>query len=434
MSQRSHLTILTLAAVLALATPLLARDTVGAGFGADGSQPLPAPTALASYDTLANGDRVVYDGTLIWLEHDDGSFDHTIAGTPMPGFPSFVRVDSSETFAILGESSNGAIYRVGLSGGLVPLATIGFNFAFVFETGDATGIVSAATCSATCTNSLIRLDVTTGNTAVVATIPGPSGPVAFSPAGDLYTITQSDTFPTPPGSLDILRWSAAQVATGPYPLTPAQAVVFTHALDGGGSMAFDSQYGHLFVAASAFGSTARLLEIDRFGVVVGAAATSSDYISDVEVFDAPGDGVLAAFQPAGARLQYRTTEFVMLTSRIVRLSPRRPDLTAVQNGNDTMTISLTGMTPGSAGFVIASPVPLYSPSESGYDLGNYLLWTGMPYPAHIRRVGNQITADSSGSGSFTFANPAGIQGTRVIQVLVRDASGILRGSSTAIVN
>lgn len=422
-------------ALIALATPLLALDTVGAGFGADSAQALPSYTAFASYDTLPNGNRLVYNGAEIYIEAADGTFLQTIAGTPMPGYPSFLQVDPTETFAILGESTNGAIYRVSLTGTLTPLATLAFNYAFTFEPGAATGLVSAAVCGKTgCTNFLQRLDVTTGALTPIAMIDGPSGPVAFSPAGDLYYATQSNSWPTPPGFVDILRWSSAQVATGPFPLTAARATVFVNGLDGGESLAFDPQFGNLFVSGSPGGENGRILEIDRYGQVVGTVASSLDYIADIEIFEGAGDGAMAAFQPAGKRLQYRATDFVLATARVVRVSPRRPELVAVQNMDGTMTISLTGATPNSSCFVISSQTSLYNPIETAHDLGNYAFWTGMPYPNNIRRVGNQITADANGNGSFTFANPAAIQGTRVVQVLVRDASGVLRGASNTVTN
>ncbi len=421
-------------ALLALTTPLCARDTVGAGFGADIERALPGYTAYAGYATVSNGDRIVYDGSLVWREQADGTFLHTIAGPPVTGYPSFIEVDPTETFAVFGESSNGSIYRVELAGGLMLLGTIDLNYAFAFEPGAATGIVSAAVCSSSCSNALHRMDVATGARTTLATIAGPSGPVAFSPAGDLYYATQSNDFPTPPGFVQILRWSSTQLANGPFPLTASGATVFASGLDGGDSMAFGPQFGHLFLAVSPYGNTSNVLELDRSGSVVGSIASSSDSISDIEVFDAPGDGVLAAFQPAGARIQYRATDFGLATARVVGLSPRRPVLTSVQNGNGTMTVSLTGATPNTSAFVISSPTTFYAPVESAHDLVNYVFWTGMPYPTHIRRLGNQITTDATGSGSFSFPNPASIQGTRVIQVLVRDASGTLRGSSNAITN
>lgn len=426
----------TSGALFALTSPLLALDTTGAGWGADSVRVLPFATVFASHDTLSNGDRIVFDGALVWLEQDDGTFIATLASTPVPSFASFIEVDPSETFAVMGESSNGVIYRLALTGGLaplVPLATLAYNYDLAYEAGGATALVSAATCGFGCGNEVHRLNVTTGATALIVSVAGPSGPVAVSSVGDLYYATQSNAFPTPPGAVDLIRWSAAQITSGPFPLTQAQSTLFTGGLDGGSSMAFDPQFGHLFFGESVYGSTSSVLEIDRVGVIVGECATSVDFQGKIEVFNAPGTGSLGAFQPAGARLQYRTTDFNQGTSQIVRISPRRPELVAVQNPGGTMTVSLTGGRPLTSAFVISGPTALFNPTESAFDLTTYQFWTGLSF-ANIRRAGIQFTLDANGDGSFTFANPTGIQGTRKIQVLVRDGNAVFRGSSTTITN
>lgn len=421
-------------ALFALAAPLAQADTVGAGWGLDSVRGLTGQTAFASHDTLSNGDRVVFDGSLVWIEHDDGTVVATLGATPAPTFASFVEADPTGTYAVLGESSNGVVYRVALSGagGLVPLVTLVYNYDLEFEAGGATALVSAAHLGAG--NQIYRLDLVSGVATLVATVAGPSGPIAISPAGDLAYGTQWPTYPTPPGTVNVIRWTAAQISNGPFPLTEAQAQTYTAGLDGCSSLEFDPQFGHLYAGEAVDNGTSRVVEIDRTGVIVGRVSGSLDFQSKVEVIDVPGSGALCAFQPAGAQLQYRTTDFVQGTSQLVRVSPRRPQLTAVQNGDGTMTLSLAGATPSTTCFVIASQAAFYNPVESAHDLVNYLLWTGMPYPSHIRRVGNQITADANGDGSFTFSNPAPIQGTRVIQVLVRDANGTLRGSSTTVTN
>jgi len=423
-------------AFVALSGPLHALDTTGPGWGPDSVRVLPFATAFASTDSLSNGDRIVFDGTLVWLEHDDGTFIATLAGTPVPSFSSFIEVDPTETFALMGESGNGVIYRIALTGGLaplVPLATLPGNYDLAYEAGGATALVSAATCGLDCGNEIHRLDVTTGATTLIASVAGPSGPVAVSSVGDLYYATQSPFFPTPAGSVDIVRWSAAQITSGPFPLTEAQSTLFTGGLDGGSSMVFDPQFGHLFFGESVYASTSRVLEIDRFGAIVGECATSMDFQAKVELFDAPGAGSLGAYQPAGARLQYRTTDFNLGTSQFVRISPRRPELVAVQNPGGTMTVTLTGGHPLTSAFVVSGPTALYDPNESGFDLTTYQFWTGLSF-TNIRRAGIQFALDANGAGSFTFPNPVVIQGTRQLQVLVRDANGVFRGSSTTITN
>jgi hypothetical protein len=425
---------LTAGAILALAPALFATDTIGPGWGLDEVRVLTAPTAFANYDTLANGNRVVYDGSTLWLEQDDGVVLATLGSTPGTS-PNFVEADPTGTFVLFGEYSTGLIYRSALAGGgIVPLTTLPQNYALVYEPGGSTALVSAATCGFGCGNEIHRLDVTSGATTLVASVTGPSGPLALAANGDLYYAVQVDTFPTPPGAIDVVRWTAAQVASGPFPLTLAQASAFTTGLDGAGSMAFDPAFGHLFVSQAVYLGVSSVTEIDRFGTVVGPAASASanDTMGKLEIFDAPGAGSLGAWQPAGARLQYRTTDFNQGTSQIVRVSPRRPGLTAQQNG-PTMTCTITGAQPSSSCFVISSLVALYDPNESAHDLALYQFWTGMPL-ANIRRAGIQFNTDANGTGSFTFQNPPSIQGTRVIQVLVRDANGTFRGSSATVTN
>ncbi len=424
---------LTAGAILALAPALFATDTIGPGWGLDEVRGLTAQSAMASHDTLANGNRVVYDGSIVWLEQDDGTVLATL-GSTLPSFPSFVEADPTGSFALFGESSNGVIFRVPIAGGgVVPLATLPFNYSLVYEAGNATALISAATCGFGCGNEIYRLDITTGATSLVANVTGPSGPLALAANGDLHYAVQVDTFPTPPGSIDIVRWTATQVANGPFPLTLAQSSLFTAGLDGAAYMAFDSTFGHLFVTQSVYLATSSVTEIDRFGAVVGPAASSIDFLGKVELFDAPGEGAMAAWQPSGARLQYRTTDFNQGTSLIVRVSPRRPVLVAQQNGDGTMTCTVAGAQPNSSCFVISSRLATWNPNESAHDLMSYLFWTGMPL-ANIRRAGIQFATDVTGSGSFTFQNPPSIQGTRVIQVLVRDANGTFRGSSTTVTN
>jgi len=408
-----------------------AADVAGPGHGTDAVTALTAQTAFAATDTLSNGNRVVYDGSQVWIETDAGVVVQFLGNpTPQGTFAGFIEVDPTETFAVLGETSNGQIFKVALAGGPpAPLSNLPFNYDLEYESA-TTALVSAATCVGfTCTNGVYRLDLSTGATTQIVQVDGYSGPVSLSGAGDLYLGVLPNGVPS--GGSSVLRWTAAQVAAGPWPLTEAGAAVFTPGLDGVADMVFDPGFGHLFLTGGVAGG--ELLEIDRSGAVVGAAVLSNHWLTTVEIFDAPGDGACAAFQPAGRVLKYRSTDFSNGSSAVTTISPRRPVLTAVQNGNGTMTCTLTGGQPASATLVVSGHVSIYSPIETAYDLGTYLLWTGIPFN-HIRRAGLGFMTDANGTGSFTFANPPSIQGTRVLHALVRDANGVFRGSSTPAFN
>ena len=408
-------------------------DVVGPGFGSDATHVLSTSPFIPVSDTLPNGNTIVFDGASIWVQDDAGTILQVLGNpTPQGTFPSFIEVDPTGMFAVLGENSNGGIYRVSLStGGPMLITTLPLNFDLEFESATS-ALVSAATCSPTfqCTNGVYRLDIITGGTTLLATVDGYSGPVSLASNGDICLGLVPSSLA--PGAFSVLRWTAAQVANGPLPLTQAQASVFTPNLDGIAEMTFDPAFGELFVAGTVAGIDG-VYEIDRGGTIVGPVATTANVVGKVEIFDTPGDGVCAAYQPAGSALKYHTTDYSTSTSYITDMSPRRPVLTSVQNGNGTMTCTMTGGQPGSPCLVISGNMSVYSPIESAHDLSSYLFWSGIPFNM-IRRAGLGFTTDASGTGSFTFNNPPSIHGTRVLQVLVRDAHGTFRGSSTPAFN
>lgn len=412
--------------------PALA-DTTGPGWGPDATQPLASADLV--HDTLANGNRLVFDGQNVWIETDAGVPVQSLGGLPAMSFASFIEADPTQTFAVLGESTTGQIFRVNLgTGGPTFLASLLYAYDLVFE-GTGNAIVSAADPSFT-SNNLVRIDLWSGATSVIANVSGPSGPIALSSAGDLYYATQPLVFPTPPGSVSIVRWTSTQIATGPFPLHESDASVFASGLDGGAALAFDPVFGNLFVSVPGTTGDSRIVEIDRTGAVVGTVATTPDTSGKIEVVDAPGAGACSAFQPAGRALRYRATQYSFpapSTSRIVTVSPRRPVLTSVQNLDGTMTCTLTGGWPSASALVISGNVSQYSPTESSYDLVKHLFWTGMPFNA-IRRAGITFATDTTGTGSFTFQNPTNVQGLFVLQALVRDPAGVYRGTSTAAFN
>lgn len=420
-------------AFAAFAPTLSFADTVGAGYGHDNVTPLSAISAFAAYDTLSNGNRLVYDGSQVWIETDAGVVIQPLGNPSTPSFASFIEADPTETFAILGENSNGKIFKVSLTtGNPTHIATLAFNFDIAFENSGSALISAAAIAFGS--NEIYRLDTTSGATSTVATVSGPSGPIAISPAGDLYYATQTLTFPAPPGSTDVIRWTQNQITNGPFPLAQGAASLFAPGFDAAGYLTFDNVFGNLFVSEGTYSGLSKIIEVDRTGARVGVAATSPDTTGKVEVVDVPGDGACAAFQPAGRALRYRSTDFFSTsTSRVVTVSPRRPQLTAVQNPNDTMTITMTGGHPNASGFVISGNLWQYSTPEVSYDLLKHLFWTGMPLNA-IRRAGITFPTDATGTGSFTFSNPPSAQGLFVIQVLVTDPVGVYRGASTATFN
>jgi hypothetical protein len=408
----------------AFAAPV--QDTTVPGFDFGGSHPV---GVFDAYATLPNGDRVDFDGTTMQLLAPDGTQLLVLGTVSGSVFPSFVLPDPTSTYALIGESTLGTIYKADLGGAGAPvLAVVENNFDAAFEDSGHV-LVSAARCTFGCGNRIFRMDVSTGSTSLVASVAGPSGPLALAANGDLYYGAIPPSFPPPPTS--ILVWTHAQISSGAVQ-SEATATTFVQGITPPSSMRVDPVYGHLFVAEPVFGSTSSVEEYDRQGVLVASVIQSTDYLSGVELLRTPGAGSCQAFQPDGVVLRYRGTDYVGGTSEIRDLRPHRPSGStsgAGLHGPGPITFSVRRACPNASMLVLVGARSTYNPNETTYDMGNYLLHTGLDL-SHVRRIA-LVPTDASGNGTFTFQNPGGLQGLFVLQALVRDPSGVIVGSSSA---
>lgn len=410
--------------LVALCAPsTVAQDTIAAGFAATTAQPVPVP--FAAYATRTNGERVVFDGQSIDLYDADNQLLLHLGDVPGFVFASFVALDPTDSYALVGENSTGDIFRVELDGsGMTTVANLPFNFDCVFEDA-AHALVSAATCGFGCGNDIARVEAVGGGSAFVANVPGPSGPLAMHPDGRLFYATQSDMFPAPPGSTDIVSWTPAQLASGNL-LGLGDAALFRAGLDGGASMAIDPVFGNVFVAESIFGATSEILEFDGNGALVGAVVSSLDYLGSLELLEGPGTGHFHAWQPGdGVFLHYGNGTDV----RTVR--PRRPRGQILQFG-PVVEFRVTGAVPNGAFLLMWGAQSTYDPNESAHGIFNdFLFVTGMPLNG-IRRQPFLFPTDANGASSFTFFDPGGLAGTLVFQGLITDISGTeFLGTTTA---
>jgi hypothetical protein len=385
-----------------------------------------------AYATLATGDRLEFDGVVIRLVADDGTLIQTYETLPFFVFPSFVRLDPTGTYALVGESTRGKIRRVDLAGTGAPvIADLDFAFDAVFEDAGHV-IVSAAPCGFGCGSEFYRLDLASGSLASIGSLTGPSGPLAIAANGDLYYGSIPDAFPPPPSP--ILHWTQAQLANG-TPLTDGNASIFVPGIAPASSMAFDPVYGHLFVAAPVYQGTSEVFEFDTHGQLVASVAQSLDYLSGVELLPTHGPGSFQAFQPDGVNLKYRGTDYIANTSEIRTLRTRRPFASMSGpglSGPGAVTFRVRGAYPNASLQILVGLASTYNPNEQTIDTGTYLLHTGLDM-AHVRRL-TMVPTDANGDGTFTFQNPGGLQGTRVFQALVADPNGFFVGSSTAAFN
>jgi len=413
-------------ALTLLVAPGLAQDTIGDGFAETASQP--TPVAFASYDTLPSGERVVFDGQNIDLYDAAGVFVMNLATLPGFVFNSFVEADPSSTFAIVGESSNGDVFRVALDGsGYTTLATLVFNYDAVFEDANHV-LVSAATCGGfNCGNDIVRLDTTTGATDFLAHVDGPSGPVALADDGSLFYATVDTTIPD---NTDIISWTQAQLNSGSS-LDESDASVLHAGLRAAASLEICPEYGNVFLAESVFGDTSRILEFDAdSGDQVDVVVESLSYLTKIELVEDAGIGHFHAYQPAdGVFMHYNNGD-------IVTVRPQRPVASISQIGS-AVTVTVTGAKPNAAMLVVYTPLNFYEPNSVTTILGG----TGFQFHAmtsplsRLRRSGPFYQpTDATGTGSFSYFDPGNIAGTLAFQALIMDESGTPIGSSDSLLN
>jgi hypothetical protein len=311
------------------------------------------------------------------------------------------------------------------------IADLDFAYDAVFEdAGHA--LLSAAPCGFNCGNEIYRLELATGGLVRIGSMTGPSGPLALATNGDLYYGSIPDPYPPPPSP--ILRWTHAQLVSGML-LDDANATIFVPGIPPASSMRVDPVYGHLFVASPVYQGTSEIREFDPSGQLVASVIQSPDTLGGVELLRTQGPGSFQAFQPDGVKLLYRGTDYIAGTSEIRTLRTRRPFGSTSGpglSGPGSVTFRVRAAFPNASLLVLVGLMSSYNPIESTYDGGTYLFHTGMDIN-HIRRL-TLVTTDANGDGSFTFYNPGGLQGTRVLQALIRDPSGAFVGSSTAAFN
>lgn len=413
-------------ALLSLCVPLAAQDVVFPGFSQTAQLPVPVPGA--AFATLPGGERVVFDGLTVDLYSASNAFLANLGSLPGFGFPSFVSISPNATTALVGESSNHALYRVDLGGGgLAFVANAVFNFDAVYI-DEVQAVVSAATCGFGCGNDLLKVNVHTGAVSALAALPGASGPLALGTNGALYYTTVSGSFPPPPGSSQVLRWSAAQVASGAL-LGVADATVVVPALDGGASMAVDPVLGGIVVAESAFGATSRIRLFSAGGNLVSTVVESQDWLGSLELRAGGGLGHFFPYQPAdGVHLTYTSG------GQIRSVRPQRPQASFTQVGS-VGELSVSGAPAGGGLLVLWQSSSLWNPIESSYFLGafGFQLHTGVA-PNTLRRLPFYTPVDASGQAVFTYFDPGNLAGTLVFQTLVLDANGTFVGSSTSVAN
>jgi hypothetical protein len=379
---------------------------------------------FAAQCTLPDGSRVVFDGVDVKRLHATG--ETLLLHFPAFVFPSFVVPSPDATFAIVAESTNNDLFRVPLNGGAPALlANVVLAYDACFE-GAAALLVSAAPCGFNCGSDLVRVDVASGAQSTIGHVAGASGPLAFAASGDLVYGQGPSSFPAPPQSFRLLRWSSALIAASAF-LDQTNATTWVDHLDGAADLTFDAASQWLFVAQSRVFGESQVLAFRPDATFGGVVIEARRWISNLEVLDARGTGTLESFQPAGRELACIASDFNYGTSdRALRVAPSRTTLTL--DLSTPLKLHVKGGAPSGSFRVMVAGSALWTLPETALPGFPFTCFSGAPSTA-LQPLGAFVPLDPAGDG-MTLLPSLGVPGTHVLQVFVADYTGRLVASST----
>jgi len=249
---------------------------------------------VGGFDVLPNGHFIINDGQTVREISQAGQADQVLYTFESPVYGSFVRYNAADGKIYFGESSTGAISKFTYSNpaDVSLVTTIANNFDMDFRNGQPYVVASDSGWS----NSKIYL-IGGSSDDLIASCIGPSGPMAFTSAGDLIYIPASYDITT-----QILMWKSAQIAgaIGPTSLTWASAEPL-HLIEAGYGAALDSAGRLLFTnnsvgpaaiqlydgnAVNTFATFAQPGGTSPFISIVRQNATTGEYSAVVSYWDA----------------------------------------------------------------------------------------------------------------------------------------------------
>ena len=403
------------------AAPDVNLDPFGAGFDVFGG-------ALS----LSNGDLVGSDGGRIVRKDAFGTVLAVYHEYATPVFPSVLAVDDAESQLVVGESSTGTLLRVDLAtGGVVPFATIHFNYDATFDDAGALYLTHGLTSFPGGTN-VLRVDTQTGASTIVANVPGPSGPLAFDPAGNLYCGVLDPTLF--PGTARVVRFSAAQLGSGAL-LTEADATLVADGFDNVAYLAYDGLHDQLLLVENDFTAPPSLYAVGQSQSTsrVLARGPAGAAMSNLQVESGSGPAVLAPFQrDDGARARFNMSFFGQAVIGRYEVAAKRARLSVsgqLPGMFGPATVRVDDARPGASMIVwFQDPSLVLADEFAWFGLAEGpLLWAlspGRPVPFFF-------PVDANGTGTFTFYDPGVLSGTVSFQAMTLDGFGDVEGTTPA---
>lgn len=294
---------------------------------------LPAMTSLVLKTTAGT---VLFDGTTVSLVPPSQP-PQILLQLPSFAFGSFL-LQTDPAHVLFGHTGTPhEVWLLPLQGPAPtqPLALIAFNYDAAML--DASRVlVSARTGGFSAPdNELWVTDLPTGNTQLLATVPGASGPVAVAANGDVYYATGFAGLPMPPGTTRVLRFPRARVdaaIAAQRVLGLAHADIVMAGMDAASDMVFDDDDDLLFVDwfNGCIGeiSDATSSQPNLVGTVIDYSQASV-FPTTVQFLRGVQTGVFEPFQPTNGTLLVHETDYVAV-NRARSVNARAALLTTTQ--------------------------------------------------------------------------------------------------------
>lgn len=282
-------------------------------------------------------------------------------------------------------------------------------------------------------NSGVWLVDAGGNHREIVQLVGPSGPLAFAAGGDLLYAAQSAVYPSPPGSVRVVRFGAADlrraIASGP-PLQISDATVVLDRLDGAFDLALDDR-GRLYVSDPQNGVRRTSLDGTLETSPFIAPPPPPQLLGTLQLQFVGGHApTFDAFQPGEERLYVHASDWTF-TSAVHAVRPQRPGLASsppdvVPPGPLTLMLDSAPGNGLTALFVAIAAVP----ERKLLDLAGTPLWFALDPTLPL--VCLPRAGDANGKASWPMYHAGGFGLTVYLQALSLSPSLPLTFGSSAV--